>query len=125
MTNLFCRARRHLLAGLGLAVVATCVSGCEPGKDFWVTNATSQTVTVVSRLQLPGQAPAPTTDVFDVKLTLSPGQRQGIQIDLSRGVCKNITFLAYDASGGLVAQDPTPICEDKAGHGNTWIIKGK
>jgi len=125
MTTLLHNARRCLLAGLGLVVVATCATGCEPGNDFWVTNGTSQTVTVVSRLELPGQAPAPTPDAFDVKLTLLPGKRQGIRIDLSRGDCKNRTFLAYDASGRIVDHDPAPICEDTHGHGNTWIIVAK
>jgi hypothetical protein len=103
----------------------TCVSGCEPGKDFWVTNATDKTLTVVSRLDVPGQQPAPTPDVFDTRLTLPPGEKQGVQIDLSHGVCKNITFLAYDSAGRLIDQDPAPICEDTKGHGNTWTIIAK
>jgi hypothetical protein len=122
-------ARRHIvqrfLTIVILLGVVMCVSGCAPGKDFRITNATDKTLTVVSRFDFPGQQPAPTPDVFDTRLILSPREKQGVQIDLSRGVCKNLTFLADDSAGLLIDQDPTPICEDTKGHGNTWTIIAK
>jgi hypothetical protein len=105
-------------------MVATCATGCEPANDFSVTNATSQTLTVQERHQHPGEQPSP-LNPGDWKATLQPGQKLGLQLDLSRGACVDVEFLAYDASGRFVDQDPTPICEDTHGHGNTWIIKGK
>jgi hypothetical protein len=117
-------ARRPVTVGIGVIVIAGCLSGCEPGKDFWITNGTTELLTVQSRTQVPGAALDPVSPI-DQRFTLQPGQKIGLQIDLSRGVCKDVTFLAEGPSGQLVAQDPSPICEDKAGHGNSWTIKTK
>ena len=124
MTNLLRNAHRPLLVGVGLVVTAACLNGCEPASDFSITNATSQTLTVQERHHHPGQDPAPLSPI-DKRFTLQPGAKVALQLDLSRGTCVDIEVLAYDASGRLVDQDPTPICEDTHGHGNTWTIKGK
>lgn len=62
------------MAGLGLVVVATCVTGCEPANDFSITNATNQPLTVQKRHQHPGAAPSP-LNPGDWKATLQPGQK--------------------------------------------------
>jgi hypothetical protein len=124
VTNLLPKARRRLLAGLGLVMVATCVAGCEPANDFSITNATNQPLTVQERYRHPGEQPAPLSGI-EKRFTLQPGAKVALLLDLSRGTCVDIEILAYDASGRLVDQDPTPICEDTHGHGNTWIITGK
>lgn len=118
-------ARRPLVAAVGLLVTATCISGCEPSKDFSITNATDQTLTIDRRFEYPGQTPAPTSGPGDVTLTLAPGERTGVQLGLEKGDCLNITFLAHDQAGHLLYSDPAPICRDKNGHGNTWLIKKK
>jgi hypothetical protein len=124
MTTPLHKGRRHLLTALGLVVVATCVTGCEPGHDFWITNATGETLTVQSRTQVPGEQVDPISPA-DQRYTLQSGQKIGLVLGLQRGNCKYYTFLSYDASGRLVDQDPTPICEDTHGHGNTWAIVAK
>lgn len=124
MTSALRKTHRPLLASIGLVVTAACLNGCEPANDFWITNATNQPLTVQERDQHPGEAPSPLNPA-DWKATLQPGQKLGLQLNLTSGVCVDVEFLASDASGGLVDQDPTPICEDSHGHGNTWIIKGK
>lgn len=124
MTSTLRKARRRFLAGIGLVVGAICVSGCEPHAGFHVTNATNQILTVQERTQTPGQPAAPLNGA-DLKITLQPGQVWGLPFSLARGGCLNMTLTAYDQSGQVVDEDPTPICEDTSGHGNTWIIKGK
>ena len=124
MTTSFYEARRYLLAGLGLVMVATCATGCEPANDFSITNATNQPLTVQERYRHPGEQPRPLSGAEE-RITLQPGDKVCLLLDLSRGTCVDIEILAYDASGRLVAQDPTPICEDTHGHGNTWTITGK
>jgi hypothetical protein len=121
VTGLSHRMSRWLVGGAGSVVVASCLAGCEPAKDFSVTNATNEVVTVQERAQHPGQQPSP----VDFTVILQPGEKSAIQLGLSRGVCMDTGFVAYDASGQMVAQDPTPICEDKTGHGNSWVIKAK
>ena len=122
MTSALRKDHRLLVAGVGLVVTAVCLSGCEPGQDFWITNATGQTLTVQSRTQVPG-ADADPVSPADHRFTIHPGQKVGLVLGLQPGKCKYYAFISYDRSGQLVGQDPTPICEDKAGHGNTWIIK--
>ena len=124
MTTPFHEARRYLLIGLGLVVVATFAAGCEPANDFSITNATGQILTVQQRYQHPGEQPAPLSGV-EKRFTLQPGAKVAFLLGLRRGTCVDIAILAYDASGRLVDQDPTPICEDTHGHGNTWTIVAK
>ncbi len=121
MTQVLRKASRPLLFGVGIVVIG-CLGGCEPASDFWVTNATNQPLTVQERDQHPGEEPSP-LNPGDWKATLQPGQKLGLQLNLSRGVCVDVEFLAYDASGRLVDHEPTPICEDKAGDGNSWILR--
>jgi hypothetical protein len=124
MASALRKARQLLFAGVGLVVAAICVSGCEPRAGFHVTNATNQILTVQESEQAPGQSAAPLNPA-DLKITLQPGQVWGLPFSLARGGCLNMTLTAYDQNGRLVDEDPTPICEDTSGHGNTWIIKGK
>jgi hypothetical protein len=120
MTRAVRRTGRSLLVGVGIVVTGS-LGGCEPAMDFWVTNASNQPLTVQERYRHPGQESVPLSPA-DWKATLQPGQKLGLQLNLSRGVCVDVEFLAYDGSGRLVEQDPTPICEDKAGHGNSWTL---
>ena len=124
MASALRKARRPLVVGIGLAVAAICVSGCEPRAGFHVTNATNQILTIQERTQAPGE-PAARLNPADLKITLQPGQVWGLPFSLARGGCLNMTLTAYDQNGRLVDEDPTTICEDTSGHGNTWIIKGK
>ena len=115
---------RRFLTSVVLLGVGTCVSGCEPANDFWVTNAANQPLTVQERYRHPGEQPAPLSGIEE-RFTLQPGAKVALRLNLSRGTCVDIEFLAYDASGRLVDQDPTPICEDTKGRGNTWTIIAK
>jgi len=116
--------RRFLTTVTSVGVVA-CISGCEPGKDFSITNATGQTLTVSSRFQREGEAPSPSADSLDVTLTLAPGEKTGVRLYLDKGSCTNRTFLAYDQAGHLLYTDPAPICRDGKGRGNSWTIIAK
>ena len=123
MTVLSLRVKRLLMGGAGSITVASCLTGCEPAKNFSVTNATNQVVTVQERDQHPGDDPLPLSPA-DFKVILQPGEKRAIQLSLGGG-CAYVEFLAYDASGQIVAQDPSPICQDKSGHGISWVIKAK
>ena len=56
---------------------------------------------------------------------MAPGEQIGLRLGLAPGVCKYEVLMAYDPSGKLIATDPSPICEDKHGHGATWAVQTK
>ena len=56
---------------------------------------------------------------------MAPGEQIGLRLGLAPSVCKYEVLMAYDPSGKLIATDPSPICEDKHGHGATWAVQTK
>ncbi|HEY5457075.1 MAG TPA: hypothetical protein VIJ96_16555 [Acidothermaceae bacterium] len=56
---------------------------------------------------------------------MAPGEQIGLRLGLAPSVCKYEVLMAYDPSGKLIATDPSPICEDKHGHGATWTVQTK
>ena len=117
-------ARRRLAVGVGLVATLIGTTGCEPHANFFITNATDQTLTIDGRTQLPGESPQPPSPI-DPKLVLQPGEKRGLNIGIFKGSCSNLTFSAHNQAGQLVGQDPSPICAGKNGQGNTWVIKAK
>ena len=117
-------ARRRLAVGVGLVATLIAVTGCEPHANFFITNATDQTLTIDGRTQLPGESPEPPNPT-DPHLFLQPGEKRGLDIGLSKDSCSNLTFSAHNQAGQLVGQDPSPICAGAHGHGRTWVIKAK
>ena len=123
MTALIVRASGRRI-GLGIAVVAALigVAGCEPTSYFFVANGTDEILTVSERTQVPGQPPDP-PNVLGGPSTLHPGERTArFSGSLEPGSCLDITVSAYDPTGKLVAQYPSPICIAKHGHAKTWTI---
>lgn len=127
MTTLTAHARSRLTT---LAIVLATViglTGChlpvEGGTDFTVTNKTNQTLHFVGRVDRPGFAS--TGSPSDTTFHLAPGEDFGLRTGLTRGSCIYTSFTAYDSNGHVVATDPSPICEDKQGHGGTWTVTAK
>jgi hypothetical protein len=106
------------------AGLAGCIKIGEGGLTFVVVNHTSQTLTIVPRIVVPGE-PAPLDAAADPQLRLRPGARDGERDSLAPGGCLYETFSAYSSTGELIATDPSPICEDTHGHGGTWTITAK
>jgi len=117
-------ASRRLVLAVGLVVGLIAVTGCEPHSNFFITNATDQTLTIDGRTQLPGESLEPPNPT-DPHLVLQPGEKRGLNIGLFKGSCSDITFSAHNQAGQLVGQDPSPICAEKNGQGKPWVIKPK